>query len=199
MPFKKYLNIKNLIIFWSIFHLGLIFILNLYETYSTYCEYNDKEINNHFTSITYALLGKPIPEIYSYYTGTNTCYGFFGVNVRSNGVLIGECNNKKLDINFKSLESSVRFSTLISTVTYDLIKNEQPLDSLDLIFKKKAELNNLVLKNIAIKLFNKNNCNNSVSISYYLIDFPKLKEYRKTKNNQYSLIKIKKIQFDLDE
>lgn len=194
---KKYLNIKTLIIFWAIFHLGLIFIINLYETYSTYCEYNNKEINNNFTSITYALLGKPIPEIYSYYTGTNTCYGFFGINVRSNGILIGECDNKRVDVDFKSLESSVRFSTLISTLTYDLIKNEQPIDSLNLYFKKKVKLNDLVLKNIAVELFNKNDCNSSISISYYLIDFPKLKDYKRTKNDQYSLIKIKKMQFDL--
>jgi hypothetical protein len=130
---------------------------------------------------------------YGRYTGAETGYGFFGINVRTNGLLIGECDGKKLSPVFASYETSLRFFTMANSATDGYISEAEGRtpDSLRGSLTVKQAYDNLVLKNIAFTLYTKYGCgDSSATLSYNLLNYPSMEALQKGYPPKYQLVKM---------
>lgn len=187
---------KKIRLVWMIFHLVFIIAINTSITYSNYCGFNNIEKDNAFIEQIMKILNFAPFEIYSKYTGVETGYGFFGINVRSYGLFIGECDGRKITPEFNSFEIAFRFSCLENYLSNDFLKTNKNNYK---HAKEMEKYRDLIIKIIAVKLYNDNNCkNNSLILSYNLLDFPSLVEFRKHNNAKYKLIELKRFNYILD-
>ena len=177
---------KKLLYTWIGLHLLFIVLTNTVSTYNSYNEFHQRKDSCRPLNAMSKLMNAKLPRYYGRYTGAETGYGFFGINVRSNGILIGECGGKELTADFKSYETSLRFFSMTSALTDDFIKPKQG-DSVHIL----SELNNLVFKNIAVTMFQKGNGQDStVMISYNLLTYPTLAAVRAGSPPRHQLIKL---------
>ena len=79
---------QKLFIGWSCVHLLFIFLVNLTGCYRIYHEFFNKPQDSPPERFVAGLLNKAPLNYYGRYTGAETGYGFFGINVRSNGLLL---------------------------------------------------------------------------------------------------------------
>ncbi len=132
------------------------------------------------------------------YTGTETGYGFFAPNVRSNGLLIGETDMVLKEPPFLSFEGRNRFTTLSSQITEQMLKSIEDTipRTLDIIAKKWENYYTLILNSITQKTYQGISVkSDSLTLSYNLIDYPPLKIASSAKSVIPNLLKIKKIKF----
>lgn len=178
---------KRLLYGWIGFHLLFILLINSVSSYTSYHDFHHQKGNSSVAKGITKLMGKKFFRYYGRYTGAEMGYGFFGINVRSNGVLIGECGGKELTADFKSYETSLRFFSMTNALTDDFIK---PGDTSQ-IKNIMSEYNKLVFKNIAVTMFQKGECQDStVSVSYNLLTYPTLAAVRADTPARYQLIKL---------
>lgn len=173
---------------WMAAHLLFIIIINSVSAYKAYHEFHHTPEDSYAVrKLTPFLEAKPI-RYYGRYTGAETGYGFFGINVRSNGMLIGECDGTPITADFRSYETSLRFFSMANALTDDFIKPDAH-DSLPggLL----GEYNNLVFKNIAVTLFQQHGCvDSTVILSYNVLQFPTLQAVRAGTPREYQLTKL---------
>jgi len=184
---------QKLFIAWGCLHLLFIFLANLTGSYGTYHEfYNKPKDSPPERFLTGLLKGAPC-NYYGRYTGAETGYGFFGINVRSNGLLLGECDGKKLSPVFASYETSLRFFSMANTVTDGYlarVEHKVP-DSLRGYTNLGQAIDNLVLKNVAFTLYTKYGCTDSSAIlSYNLLNYPTMENLRRGYPPKYQMVKI---------
>ena len=183
---------KKIFIAWAAFHLCYIVAINCVSSHFAYCDFYHKKHSSLADAVIGFLYSGPL-IYYGKYTGAETGYGFFGVNVRSNGLFVAEADGKKLVPEFRSFETSLRFFSLSGALTDNLLTKADTSDGQKLL----ADFNELAIKNIAVKLYSDYHCTDtSVEISYNILEFPSLKEYRQQKAD-YTLTKIRTFQFDL--
>ncbi len=129
---------------------------------------------------------------YGKFTGTSAGYGFFAPNIKSGGIILGDCDGNKIGASFENFESMMRFSVLATRVTDYLINTADKSEIADKPIKEKYY--DLVFKSIAVKIYNQNQCMKDTSyLSYNIFEFPTLAAYRHGYRN-YHLRKIKEIQ-----
>lgn len=180
---------------WMGLHLLLIVVINCISAYKAYHEFHHlQETSGIVRRLTPFLEAKPV-RYYGRYTGAETGYGFFGINVRSNGILIGECDGAPMLADFHSYETSLRFFSMANALTDDFIKPDAQ-DSLPggLL----GEYNNLVFKNIAVTLYQQHGCEDTtVMLSYNILQFPTLQAVRTGTTPAYQLHKLVKASYSL--
>ena len=71
---------KKFIKYYFIFHILLIFISSFYLIYTSYLEFKGVEIKKE-TSLYNTIINNTIFNNYKKISGTNTGYGFYGINV----------------------------------------------------------------------------------------------------------------------
>ncbi|MCW3463535.1 hypothetical protein [Chitinophaga nivalis] len=184
---------------WIIFHLLFIFVVNAVTVYSSYKEFH-REPNTFPLALTLEKwLNSHPARYYGRYTGAETGYGFFGINVRSNGLLMGECAGEGITADFHSYETSLRFFSMGNALTDDLMKP----GSLDSLHKNGADsmmsaYNQLVFRNIAVTLFQRHHCQDTTtSLSYNLLDFPTLAAVKIGAAPDYTLVKLITVDYSL--
>lgn len=172
---------------WICLHLLFIVIINAVSTYNSYNEFHHRKNSSRPFKLMSDLVNAKFPRYYGRYTGAETGYGFFGINVRSNGILIGECGGKQLSADFISYETSLRFFSMTNALTDDFIKPGRQDSSNNIL----SELNNLVFKNIAVTMFQKGHGQDStVLLSYNLLAYPSLSAVRAGSVPHYQLTKL---------
>lgn len=173
---------------WMALHLLLIILVNSISAYKAYHEfYHSPETSVIVQKLTPLVEARAI-RYYGRYTGAETGYGFFGINVRSNGMLIGECGGTPMTADFKSYETTLRFFSMANALTDDFIKPDAH-DSLPggLL----GEYNNLVFKNIAVTMYQQHGCvDSTVLLSYNVLQFPTLQAVRTGTPPAYQLTKL---------
>jgi hypothetical protein len=184
---------RKLFIAWSGVHLLFIILVNLLGSYKSYHEFfNKPQDSRPERSLTRLFNDAPF-SYYGRYTGAETGYGFFGINVRSNGLLLGECDGKKLSPVFASYETSLRFFTMANSVTDGYLSEAEGKipDSLRGYMNLREAYDNLVLKNIAFTLFTKNGCiDSSAMLSYNLLNYPSMEDLQRGHPPKYQLVKM---------
>jgi hypothetical protein len=185
-PSRFYMK-KKLLYAWICCHLLFIILANTVSTYSSYNEFHHLKPNSATAKGMSDLMNAKFSRYYGRYTGAETGYGFFGINVRSNGMLIGECGGKQLTADFNSYETSLRFFSMTSALTDDFIKPGHQDEAKNIM----SELNNLVFKNIAVTMFQKGDgADSTVVLSYNLLSYPTLAAVRTGSLPRYQLIKL---------
>ncbi|UCJ08508.1 hypothetical protein KTO58_04780 [Chitinophaga pendula] len=190
---------RPLLYVWIGFHLLFIFLMNAVTVYSSYQEFHQRRDSNRVASVVANLLNKAPARFYGRYTGAETGYGFFGINVRSNGIFLGECEGKVLTPDLRSYETTLRFFSMGNSLTDDFIK---PGTQDSLSHHPAADImndyNQLVLRNIAVTLFQQHHCQDTaVALSYNLLDFPTLAAVRAGAAPQYSQVKLITVNYSL--
>ncbi len=189
---------KKILVGWCCIHLLFIFLVNLSSSFIVYNEFHHKKYTPAPIKAISSFFNLTPCKYYGRYTGAETGYGFFGINVRSNGLLLGECGGQKLSPEFLSYETSLRFFSMASAVTDEYLEPLSGSDSAKASASTGNDYHNLVLKNIAVTLFQKNNCaDTSVLLSYNLISFPTIAEIRHGIPKKYELNKLVMLRFGL--
>lgn len=173
---------------WMAAHLLLIILINCISAYKAYHEFYHTPGNAAVVQKLTPLVEAVAIRYYGRYTGAETGYGFFGINVRSNGMLIGECGGTPMTADFKSYETTLRFFSMANALTDDFIKPDAH-DSLPggLL----GEYNNLVFKNIAVTMYQQHGCvDSTVLLSYNVLQFPTLQAVRTGTPPAYQLTKL---------
>jgi len=182
---------KKLINAWGIFHISCIVLVCSYSIYHKYCRFYKIKEDSLVKNINANLLFNVPMLYYGKFTGTESGYGFFAPNIKSGGIIAGDCDGKKIYARFNNFETAMRFSILSSRVTDYLITSIDSADSLNT--KLKERYYNLVFKNIAVKIYNQNHCKqDTLYMSYNMITYPTLHQYRRG-HQGYRLQKIKEI------
>ncbi len=183
---------KWLLYGWIVLHLLYITVVNSVSVYDSYRDFNKQPRSAAWARGLEAWLNKPALQVYGRYTGAETGYGFFGINVRSNGMLIGECNGTAITPDFHSFETSLRFFSMGNSLTDDFIKPGAHTEML-------SNYNDLVLKNIAVTLFQRHHCmDTGIAISYNMLDFPMLSAVRHGATPEYSQVKLISVNYSLN-
>jgi hypothetical protein len=189
---------KNRIKYFTIIHVFTLLITGIYTTSKMYYEYalpNEKTNKlNEFTKI----YSNKYSLIYMRYTGTETGFGFFAPNVKSNGVLFGTLGNKNYSIDFNTNEGNSRLSSLFNAVTDKMLKEVvNDKDKKDDLIDK---INNLIVKNIAVKLKSNLKNNNSGEIfdfTYSLFEYPPLSMIKKGIKKKLKITEVKKWSYEI--
>lgn len=180
---------------WMGLHLLLIVIINCISSYRAYHDFYHLPQTSVIVQQLTPFVEANAIRYYGRYTGAETGYGFFGINVRSNGILIGECDGAPMMADFHSYETSLRFFSMANALTDDLIKPDAQ-DSLPggLL----GEYNNLIFKNIAVTLYQQHGCEDTtVMLSYNVLQFPTLQAVRTGTPPAYQLHKLVKASYSL--
>jgi len=114
-------------------HFGLIFIISLTSVINSFLDFNnfDKKkltaINLTIKSIT----NNPVYHIYTIFTGTNTGYGFYGINVATHKFFTVELYDgdknlirKTKTFGFKNQNNLARFEVLASKMANYIVENK---------------------------------------------------------------------------
>ncbi|SHK83250.1 hypothetical protein SAMN05444266_101295 [Chitinophaga jiangningensis] len=183
---------KMLLGSWIVLHLLFITVVNSVSVYESYQDFHKQPRSATWARGLESWLGKPFLQRYGRYTGAETGYGFFGINVRSNGMLIGECNGEAITPEFHSFETTLRFFSMGNSLTDDFIKPGEHRQLLN-------DYNQLVMKNIAVTLFQRRHCmDTAIYISYNMLDFPMLQQVRSGAAPAYSQVKLISINYSLN-
>ena len=169
---------KGLFEAWAVFHIVFIIGICSYSAYNKYCKfYRITEVKalGHLNSTLFA----NVPMLYyGRFSGTGAGYGFFAPNIKSGGIILGDCDGKKIGANFNNFESMMWFSVLATRITDYLINTNDTSQIRDRSLRDKYY--DLIFKSIAVKIYNQNQCLQDTSyLSYNIFEFPTLEAYRR--------------------
>jgi hypothetical protein len=174
---------------WAKFQVAFIVLSGIYFAYGKYCHFYQLKENALFSKFYNSYFLNTTFNYYGKLTGAGAGYGFFAPNVRTSGLILGECGGKKIFPKFKSFESDLRFSALSAKITNNLLEGTDTIANKTL----KDRYINLIFKSIAVKIYNQNNCTQDTAlISYNLMAFPTIPEYA-AGHHDYYLIKVKEV------
>lgn len=187
---------KKLYNIWAPLHIVFIVLICCHSTYSKYCRFNKIKQSKAVTATTGATLYNAPLMLYGYTTGAGTGYGFFAPSIRSNGVIMGECGGQPIMPKFNSFEGAVRFSSLATAVT-DYLLNGNEDSTATGVNSTSIAYYDLILKSIGIAAYKQNHCTqDSFLISYNIINFPELADYRRGEHDYY-FTRIKELKLKL--
>jgi hypothetical protein len=176
---------------WAWFHIGYIICICSYSAYDKYCKFYRLTESHAINKInTNVLINKPM-VLYGKFTGTSMGYGFFAPNIKSGGIILGDCDGKKIGPVFANFEAMMRFSVLATRITDYLVNPADSTGIRDSAMRDKYY--SLIFKSIAVKIYAQNHCaRDTAYLSYNIFEFPTLAAYRLGARN-YSLRKIKEV------
>jgi hypothetical protein len=176
---------------WACFHIGFVVCVCSFSAYDKYCRFYQLNESRLVNKVNGTLLANKPMLVYGKFTGTGAGYGFFAPNIKSGGIIMGDCDGKKTGPVFNNFESVMRFSVLATRITDYLINTTDTSEIRDRSLKEKYY--DLIFKSIAVKIYNQNQCLQDTSyLSYNIFEFPTLEAYRHGYRN-YSLRKIKEV------
>jgi hypothetical protein len=162
-------------------HLAYVLVVNLYASYNLW------RTAQQPTAVDVPLprlLLSPPARYYGRLTGAEHGYGFFGLNVRSNGTLLADCGGRKLEPTGRSFETSLRMITLANTVTDDWLT---PTGVAPPRTALRADYQALVLRNVALTLHQQAGSPDTALVLHYnILSFPSLAEVRRGKAGVYT-------------
>ena len=190
-PIFNFFTFKN----WGFFHLCFIMLFCLFAAYSKYCKFNNVKQLPIVQKVATALFFNNLITSYGKYTGSGSGYGFFAPNIRSNGLIIGDCAAQQVQIKFRSNESKCRFAALSSEVTDYLLQKDTSNNKQEA--EEQEKYYDIILKSIGVQLFKQSSCqNNTFYISYNLLNYPTRAEFLLGQRG-YSLIKLKELKLEI--
>jgi hypothetical protein len=176
---------------WAVFHIVFIICTCSFSAYDKYCLFYQLKEVDAFKSGNKKLFFNAPMLYYGRFTGTGAGYGFFAPNIKSGGIILGDCDGNKIGANFNNFESMMRFSVMATRITDYIINKNDTSGIRDRSLKERYY--DLVFKSIAVKIYNQNQCLQDTSyLSYNIFDFPTLAAYRAGYRN-YRLAKIKEV------
>lgn len=184
---KTQKSIHIIIISFVLFNILLSSIKLTFDGYYGFYFENQKvqkvEVSN---ILDYIYDTKPI-FLFRTYTGFETGYGFFGPNVSSDFITVFKIydNNGKLckvldQVNFKSKEGALRFTTLNSLFLDKLTNKEN---------KKYNQYLDIIIKQISKFVINDYPKNYKIDTELYLYDYPTIAAFNKGEKEKLILIK----------
>lgn len=139
----------------GLFHILFILMSNLYSGYAEYCAYNSKPTNKILSKCANVCFENKPTALYAIYTGTSSSYGFFAPNVRSPVRLNCIYEGNEVLPHFNSSEGELRYNNMVGALVenINLAKEEIKGEQIK-VFDIKKRYNELVFRNIAVKLWN---------------------------------------------
>jgi hypothetical protein len=162
-------------------HLAYVAVVNLFASYNLW------RTAQQPTAVDVPLprlLNTPAARYYGRLTGAEHGYGFFGLNVRSNGTLLADCGGRKLEPTGRSFETSLRLITLANTLIDEwLAPSGAPRPRTGLL----ADYQALVLRNVALTLHQQAGSPDTALVLHYnILSFPSLAAVRRGKAGEYT-------------
>lgn len=142
-----------------LFHFCVILFISIFSTLISYLDFHKFE-SDKVKKVYNILVNNPLIIIYTQFTGCNTGYGFYGINVATNkyfSVSAYDDNDNFIfehsNFKFKNKLNEDRFNTLSSRISLDIlelqkIKNNNK-DSKDDVYKANNEFKNKIFKYLA--------------------------------------------------
>ena len=181
------------------FYILCIVFNSVCSTYIVSCDYYGVKKNNLFVASLHWFLRIESVRVFTHLTGSDSGYGYFAPNVKSNGLLMTEACGQKLVPQFNSFEARIRYRSITSRLIDDVLSNRDTTGMNPAKLKLEKDYNNLVYKNIALKLLNDNHCtDDSMRVSYNIIVLPSLAEKREKEASTMALLKYKELTFSLN-
>jgi hypothetical protein len=172
---------KKLLCLLPLVHLSYVAVVNLYASYNLW---RTAQQPSAVDVPLPQLLQSPPARYYGRLTGAEHGYGFFGLNVRSNGTLLADCGGRKLEPTGRSFETSLRLITLANTLTDEWLApagGGRPDSALA------ADYRALVLRNVALTLHQQAGSPDTALVLHYnLLSFPALAAVRQGQASVYS-------------
>jgi hypothetical protein len=182
------------------FHLLFIIVSNMYNSYNTYCDYYNKPINNLLSKYANACLNNKAISQYARYTGTSTGYGFFAPNVKSPTVLSCKYQGNEIVPAFGSNEGQLRYGNLIGALIENINLKKMPSNEQEKqIFATRRKYNELVCRNIAVKLMNE--CQlppDDINMQLSFVKQPSLQDARQGKTTSQGLLSVQLLKFNMN-
>ncbi len=162
-------------------HLAYMAVVNLYASYNLW---RTGQQPTAAEAPLPRLLASPAARYYGRLTGAEHGYGFFGLNVRSNGALLADCGGRKLELTGRSFETSLRLIALANTLTDEwLAAGDQPRPRAGLLAGYQA----LVLRNVALTLHQQaGRPDTALTLHYNILAFPTLAAVRRGQAGVYT-------------
>lgn len=162
-------------------HLAYVAVVNLFASYNLWQTAQQPTAVD--VPLPRLLLSRPA-RYYGRLTGAEHGYGFFGLNVRSNGTLLADCGGRKLEPTGRSFETSLRLITLANTLTDDWLDPAgAPRPRTGLL----ADYQALVLRNVAFTLHQQAGSPDTALVLHYnILSFPSLAEVRRGQAGEYA-------------
>lgn len=164
------------------FHFFTILFISIFSTLISFLDFHEIE-NDKIKNIYATYINNPLIVIYTQFSGCNTGYGFYGINVATNkyfSVKVYDQNNKFMyehsNFNFKNKNNEDRFNTIASRISLDLLdiqklKKDNKLNKNDKEIKTTNEFKNKVFKYLAKKtVFENKNNNITVQLNFVIPD-----------------------------
>lgn len=142
-------------------HFGLIFIVSVSAVVNSYLVYKKRDVGipaalNHF--IEKEVVDNPIYHAYSICTGTNTGYGFYGINVATHkyfSVELYDKDKKRIaktrTFGFKKQNNLARFEVLASRIANYISDNKEfPKDGDKKLLEMRKLYVNKIFKHIGL-------------------------------------------------
>lgn len=174
----------NRLKYFAFFHIGVLIFMGVTSTNYIYSVYHNRVPTNKVILLMDKCLSFSFAKYYTRYTGTETGFGFFAPNVRSFGTMMGKTCSKKFQVQFKSVEGSMRLNCMLTTVTDKLLQDTKMKTKQDTLFEK---YNELLIKSIATNSFNNFNYRTdsckTIQLQYYLVEYPSLKIINSSKKS----------------
>jgi hypothetical protein len=186
---------RKLFICLAAFHLLFIIISNLYTSYTSYCDYYEKPVDSSLRKCISIILGNQPLCYYAKYTGTSAGYGYFAPNVRSPTSLSCIYRGGNIGPELSSNEASLRYDNLVGALVENINAEKMPvLEQEKKAFETKKKYNELVLRNIAMKMFNDYQLPpDAVSMSLNFINHTPLADARAGKEMNNGLHKVQEL------
>ena len=172
------------------FYIVCIVFNSVCSTYITHCDYHGvKKTSSLVGGLQWFLRNEPI-QVFAHLSGADSGYGYFAPNVKSNGILMTEACGQKLVPQFNSFETRIRYRSISSRLMDDVLSGRDTTLMTPAALKLERDYNNLIFKNIALKLLNDNHCtDDSMRISFNIIELPSLAEKRAKEASTMALLK----------
>jgi len=114
-------------------HFGLIFIISLTSVINSFLDFNNFD-RKKLTAINFtikSITNNPVYHAYTIFTGTNTGYGFYGINVATHKFFSVELFDSEKNLirktktfGFKNQNNLARFEVLASKMSNYIVENK---------------------------------------------------------------------------
>lgn len=165
-----------------LFHFCTILFISIFSTLISFLDFHELE-NGKIKKVYANFISNPLIVVYTQFSGCNTGYGFYGINVATNkyfSVKVYDEKNKFLiehtNFKFKNKNNEDRFNTLASRISLDILdiqKRKKDPDSKkdDAELKTMVEYKNKIFKYLAKEtVFDQKNMNVTVQLNFVMPD-----------------------------
>jgi hypothetical protein len=165
-----------------LFHFCTILFISIFSTLISFLDFHEME-NRKIKNFYANFISNPLIVVYTQFSGCNTGYGFYGINVATNkyfSIKVYDENNKFLiehtNFKFKNKNNEDRFKTLASRISLDIL-DIQKLKKENNLKKNSTELNtmneykNKIFKYLAKEtVYDYKNMNVTVQLNFVMPD-----------------------------